>query len=112
MRADDVFTSPLLQQNPDLAEVLQQCYLDTGTFGKTFMPERFSRGHSGGHRQIFDALDNDSFQKVVIAAPRGFGKSSWSSVAYPAKRMLFRDKKFVVPISCTASQAVMQSVDL
>ena len=112
MQADDVFTSPLLQQNPDLAKVLQQCYLDTGTFGKTFMPERFSRGHSGGHRQIFDALDNDSFQKVVIAAPRGFGKSSWSSVAYPAKRMLFRDKKFVVPISCTSTQAVMQSEDL
>lgn len=106
------FSSALLQQNPDLAEVLERCYLSTGTFGKTFMPDRFSRGHSRGHQQIFAALDNDSFQRVVIAAPRGFGKSSWASVAYPAKRMLFREKKFVVPISCTSTQAVMQSEDL
>jgi len=63
------------------------------------------------HEKIFEVLDDNSIQQVVIAAPRGFGKTSLG-MAYEAGKIVFREKKFIVPVSCTASQAILQGENL
>jgi hypothetical protein len=95
-----------------LEKVMAECYLRTEVFSKTIFPERFSRAFTSLHDEIFNLLDDPSKQKVAIAAPRGFGKTSLMNLAYPAKKILFREKKFIVPISCTATQALMQGENL
>jgi hypothetical protein len=49
---------------------------------------------------------------VVISAPRGWGKTSNCSIGYPAKKILFREKKFIVPVSATNTSAVLQGENL
>jgi len=64
------------------------------------------------HDTIFKILDDDSIQLALIIAPRGFGKTSTVNLAFPAKKILFQEKRFIVPISCTATQATMQGENL
>ena len=96
----------------DIKDVLAQCYSSTKIFSKTIFPDMFSLPFSGMHDRIFEVLDDDNVQKVVIEAPRGIGKTSIVNLSYPAKKLLFRDKSFIVTISNTASQAVMQAENL
>ena len=92
--------------------LLGQCYLSTELTAKLIFPDRFYLPFSSLHEKIFEVLDNDSIQKAVIIAPRGFGKTSCVNLAYPGKKILFQEKKFIVPISNTATQAVMQGENL
>lgn len=100
-----------ITKSEDIREILAQCYLNDSAFGKTIFPERFNLPFSSIHKTVFDALESGR-QKIVIAAPRGFGKTTISNLLYPAKKILFRDKRFIVPISNTATQATMQSENL
>jgi len=95
----------------DLKDLMARCYLDSRVFGKTIFPERFTLPFSKIHAKVFEALDS-GHQKIAIAAPRGFGKTTMSNLLFPAKKILFQDKKFIVPISNTNSQAVLQSENL
>jgi len=101
-----------MERTPEVDEILKQCFLSTKVCAKVLFPERFFRAFSSLHNEIFDILDNDNIHKAVIAAPRGFGKTSIDTIAYPAKKILFREKKFIVPVSCTATSAVMQGENL
>jgi phage terminase large subunit-like protein len=92
--------------------LMSQCFLSTKISAKILFPERFYRPFSTLHDKIFEILDNDDIQLALIIAPRGFGKTSSVNLAYPAKKILFQEKKFIVPISCTATQAVMQGENL
>jgi phage terminase large subunit-like protein len=92
--------------------LMSQCFLSTKVCAKILFPERFYRPFSTLHDKIFSILDNDDIQLALIIAPRGFGKTSSVNLAYPAKKILFQEKKFIVPISCTATQAVMQGENL
>lgn len=96
----------------DLKEIMARCCLSTKTSAKVLFPERFHRPFSGLTDQIFKALDDDSIQRVVIKAPRGWGKTSITNFAFPGRHILFRDKRFIVPISNTATQAVMQAENM
>lgn len=93
-------------------EILDQCYGSNESWSSTMFPEWFSRPFSPSHGEIFEVLDDDSLQQVVILAPRGFGKTSLVSISLPAKKIAFRESKFIVPISCSATNAVMQSESL
>jgi len=95
----------------DIKDVLANCYRDHSIFAKTLLPGHFTIPFSSLHRAIFSALESGR-QKIVIAAPRGTGKTTISNLLYPAKKLLFQDKKFIVPISNTASQAIQQSENL
>jgi hypothetical protein len=75
-------------------------------------PDNFIRPFVSMHQKIFELLDDPSRQLVAIAAPRGWGKTSIVNLAYPAKKILLREKKFIVPVSCTATQAIMQGENL
>jgi predicted phage terminase large subunit-like protein len=93
-------------------EAFSSCVLSTKVFSQSFMPERFSRQFSLLHDQIFKLIDDDSEQRVAIAAPRGFGKTTVCTIAYPAKKIAFQQKKFILPVSATATSAVTQGENL
>jgi phage terminase large subunit-like protein len=97
---------------PEIKDILAKCYGSTKFMAKILFPERFYLPFSGLHDQIFNVLDDTSKQKVVIMAPRGWGKTSIMNLAFPAKNILFKDKRFIVPISNTSTQAVMQGENL
>lgn len=89
----------------DLAET---CLHDKKFFAKTMFPERFDIPFSRGHDDIFELMSDRKIKKGVIAASRGFGKTS-VSLSNQCHEILFRLRHFIVPISCTSKQAVMQS---
>lgn len=98
-------------------DLMAQCFRSTKVAAKIIFPDRFYLPFSSLHDKIFEILDKDeidgkSTQKSLIIAPRGFGKTSCVNLAFPAKNILFQEKKFIVPISCTASQAMMQGENL
>ena len=101
-----------MSQNPELVEALALMSRSTAVTAKALLPERFERPFSRLHHEIFKILDDDSIRQAVIAAPRGFGKTTTVNIAYPIKRIVFREKKFIVPISCTATQAVLQAENM
>ena len=94
------------------SRVLESCFLSTKVASKALFPERFFRPFSKLHDEIFSLLDDSTKQRVAIAAPRGFGKTTIDTISYPAKNILFQEKKFIVPISATATSAVMQGENL
>ena len=96
----------------DIKEIMAYCYRSTKVFGKVLFPERFHRPFSPLHDEIFKVLDDDSIKLAAIEAPRGWGKTSCVNLAFPARKILFGDARFIVPISCTATQAVMQGENL
>jgi hypothetical protein len=101
-----------MEKTPEIDRILEKCFLSTKVASKVIFPDRFFRKFSSLHDEIFKVLDDDKIQKVVIAAPRGFGKTTIDTIAYPGKKILFREKKFIVPISSTATNAVMQGENL
>ncbi len=96
----------------EVKTLMSQCFLSTKVCAKVMFPDRFYRPFSTLHNEVFQILDDDKIQLAVIVAPRGFGKTSCVNLAFPSKKILFREKKFIVPISCTATQAVMQGENL
>lgn len=99
-------------RSPELDSLMQQCFLSTKVAAKVFYPDRFYRPFSPISEPIFRALDDNRRQKVVISAPRGWGKSSTVNYAFPTKRILFRENKFIVPVSATSTQAMLQGKNL
>lgn len=57
------------------------------------------------HKELWDLCCSDA-PLVAIAAPRGHGKSTAISHAYVLASVLFRDRRFVVLVSDTETQAV------
>jgi hypothetical protein len=101
-----------IDEKEHIKEVMAQCFLSTKVSASILFPDYFTRPFSSLSDQIFSAIDDNSLQKIVIKAPRGWGKTSIVNFAYPGKKILFQEKKFIVPISNTATQAVMQSENL
>lgn len=102
----------LVIRTNEMDDLLAKCYLSTKVAAKVLFPERTSRPFNSLHDVLFKLLDDDSIQKVAIAAPRGFGKTTLNTIIYPAKKILFGEKKFIMPISATASSALAQGENL
>lgn len=98
--------------DPVWRRLLSESSRSTKVFATTFLPSRFDRPFAAITDQIFEAIDNPSIQKVVIAAPRGWGKTTIDTVAYPARNICFGLKKFIVPVSNTADKALMDAGNL
>jgi hypothetical protein len=98
-------------RSPEIQQIIMSCIDNTKITAKILYPERFTRPFCPMHERVFKVLDDDSIQQVVIAAPRGFGKTSLG-LSYSSGKIVFRQKKFIVPVSCTASQALLQSENL
>ncbi len=99
--------SPELKQ--EALELISLCEHNTELLAKVIFPERFTFPFSIIHREIFNVIDDDSLQKVCIIAPRGTGKTSILQLAYAARRILFKQSKYIVPIGNNAVNAINQS---
>jgi predicted phage terminase large subunit-like protein len=93
-----------------LQEILVECIRSTKFFCKTFFPDVFHAPFSTLHDKIFDLIDAPD-RKVVIAAPRGIGKTS-IAIALCAKNLLFRISNFIVYVSNSSSSAEQQTENL
>jgi len=89
----------------DALQVLEECQTSTPKTAKVLFPERFYRPFGSIHAELFEALDDPKLPRVAIAAPRGIGKTSIVTVGFAARKILFRQKHFVVVISNTNAQA-------
>lgn len=103
--------SPLLQ-DPTWSRLISDAGLSTKVFATTFLPSYFSRPFAKMTDQIFDVIDDPTKQKVVIAAPRGWGKTTIDGLAYPARQICYGLKRFIVHVSNTADKAMMDARNL
>lgn len=79
---------------------------------KTFFPDRFVLPFAENiHGKIFDLIDSDD-NKVAIAAPRGWGKTSIVALALMARWILFRHTGFIVYINKSHDAASLQTENL
>ena len=73
----------MLKKDPRIQEALASCFLSMKSTCRTFFPDRYNRPFCPDYDKIFAILDDDSIQQAVIAAPRGYGKSTTATMAYP-----------------------------
>ena len=95
-----------------LKNILQLCSDSTRMTALTFFPERFSMPFAENvHGKIFELIDGPA-QKVAIAAPRGWGKTSIVALALMARWILFRHTGFIVYINKSHDAASLQTENL
>jgi len=94
-------------------ELLTACAMSTRMTAKTFFPERFHLPFAENiHGEIFKLIDDPTKNKVAIAAPRGYGKTSIVALALVARYILFRLTNFVVYINKSHDAASLQTENL
>jgi len=94
-----------------LTGVLNTCAEHTKAMAQTFFPERFNLPFADLHDQIFDLIDGPA-QKVAIAAPRGWGKTSIVALALMARYIMFRLTGFICYINKSHDAASLQTENL
>lgn len=94
-----------------LDDLLMEGYKHTKVFAKAFFPERFSAPFSQLHDQIFDLIDSGA-RKIVIAAPRGIGKTSIVGLALAAKKIVYKDSRFLPYVSKSFDSSLLQTENL
>jgi len=89
------------------AERVRRARDDQAYFNRTYLPHYFNQPSAEFHADMDELAEAGEEQKrpVVIAAPRGFAKSTSLSVARVLRKGLYGQKKFVVHISDTELQA-------
>lgn len=102
----------MIEEKEQLDKILSTCAFDTEVMAKTFFPERFYMPFSKEvHGKIFDLIDGPA-QKVAIAAPRGWGKTSIVALALMARWILFHHTGFICYINKSHDAASLQSENL
>ena len=93
-------------------KILSLASISTRITAQTFFPERFYMPFAEEvHGKIFDLIDGPS-QKVAIAAPRGWGKTSIIALAFMARWILFRHTGFICYINKSHDAASLQTENL
>jgi len=98
--------------DPIIDELLIKCQTSLEAHCKIFHPDRFDRPFSHGHKKLFELIDDRSIQKILVLAHRGFGKTSLFNFGLPSQAIVGELAKFIVPVSCSSSSAIMQSENL
>jgi len=80
---------------------------DVLTFAHYFFPHHCSKESPSFHREVLGLYSEEENDKVAIAAPRGFSKSTITSLFYLVWRMVFKKSHFIILCSDTFTQAVM-----
>lgn len=106
-----------MESKEDIKQILAKAYADTAFAGKVLFPSRFFRDYSALHQEIFKVIDRRPGDpgykpKKLIIVPRGLGKTSISNLLVPAKKSLFQEAKYIVPVSASATLAEQQSENL
>ena len=93
-------------------QILSNCATSTQITASTFFPERFYMPFAEQvHGKIFDLIDGPA-NKVAIAAPRGWGKTSIVALALMARWILFRHTGFICYINKSHDAASLQTENL
>lgn len=96
----------------ELKQILAACSVSTKMTANTFFPERFYVPFAENiHGKIFDLIDGPA-NKVAIAAPRGWGKTSIVGLALMARYILFRHTGFICYINKSHDAASLQTENL
>ena len=96
----------------DLKEILAQCATSTRMLAQVYFPERFYAPFADNiHGKIFDLIDGPD-NKVAIAAPRGWGKTSIVALALMARHILFDYTRFICYINKSHDAASLQTDNL
>ena len=99
-------------QTDQFKDILYNCSISTKMTAKTFFPERFNMPFSEiVHDPIFDLIDGPA-QKVAIAAPRGWGKTSIVALALMARYIMFGLTGFICYINKSHDAASLQTENL
>lgn len=96
----------------DTKDILASCYGSYETAARVMFEERFFREFDNEHRKIFDLLENSDNPRKLILAPRGVGKTSIDNLLVPAKKLLFHEKRYIVPVGASSTTAEEQSENL
>lgn len=92
--------------------ILQACSFNTQVLAKALFPERFHLPFSEEvHGKIFELIDSPD-NKVAIAAPRGWGKTSIVALAFMARWILFNHTSFICYINKSHDAASLQTENL
>lgn len=86
----------------------QRAKKDKLWFFRTYFPHYFTLPFCEMHREVVRLMDTRGEgvpATVVVAAPRGHGKSTLVSLAYPIHQILFQGAHFIVLVSATADMA-------
>ena len=108
-------TSSGLRLSP---ETLLECAKCSGALGRTLFPDVFFTPLNRFHREIFDAVDAVDenglplFKKLVIAAPRGLGKTSCVSLAYAARQILHKRSQYLMYLTASSPVAITKTETL
>lgn len=86
--------------------VAAKLLLDDQFFFKRVLPEHFPMDVPPFHQEILDAV-NKNKPKTAITAPRGHAKTTLLSLGYVVKQIAFKKVRFVILISESYSQAVL-----
>jgi len=83
--------------------------LDMEYFARAYFPDRLFRDmptfHSQGYKDLQIIADNPGGHKRAEAAPRGYSKSTRSTLIFPLYNVLYKKKKYIFLISDTSSQS-------
>jgi len=88
-----------------------KCALSTRVTAKTLFSELFTAPFSSLHDKILNLIDDESIKKKALAAPRGIGKTTICRTK-AMKGILFREYRFIVYVSCSATAAEMQTENI
>ena len=97
--------------DPKVEQILHECIQDTSKHAKFFFPDTFHSPVNSMHKQILDLI-NSGEKKIVIAAPRGVGKTTWMNIGLATQRIMYRRSKFLLYISKSADNAMAQTENL
>ena len=89
-----------------LKELLIEPMESTKAMAHMFFPHHVYRPFCGLHDSLFDILDNDDIRAAALACPRGFGKTTLTSLIFPLRKALFQECKYILLISSTFKKAV------
>lgn len=105
-----MFEQSTLLNDPVWRQLLEKSAVDTRAFASTFLGDIFFRPFSQQSKLVFEAIDGPH-QQVAILAHRGFGKTS-SAMAALLKRICFRQTRFALAVSSTATFAEQIAANL
>jgi len=101
-----------IKNDPEMMAMLADCASSTKTLAKVFFSERFHLPFAPSiHDKIFELIDGPA-NRVAIAAPRGFGKTSLVALAFMARYILFGITPFIVYINKSHDAASLQTENL
>lgn len=89
----------------ELEEIHLACMDSTPVMAKIFFPHSFKRPFSKDHDKVFKVLDDSSKRLKALALPRGYGKTTTVCKPFLGRRVLYRQVKYVLYISCTITKA-------